>query len=112
MQVGLGGMDLQAADLMDEVGDRFPRRHEELYAYSAPGQEGVIVNARVAVVGALPVLPAGPGPGAPGGAGPPARPPGLVRGGCRVAASLVQWPGTAAEWTGDARSLCRRPPRP
>src|SRR5439155_1541042 len=29
-----------------------------LYAYSAPGQEVVIVNARVAVVGELPVLPA------------------------------------------------------
>ena len=27
-------------------------RHEELYAYSAPGQEVVIVNARVAVIGA------------------------------------------------------------
>ena len=37
---------------------RFHRRHEELYAYSAPGQEVVIVNARVAVVGRLPVLPA------------------------------------------------------
>ena len=37
---------------------RFHRRHEELYAYSAPGQEVVIVNARVAVVGQLPVLPA------------------------------------------------------
>jgi N-methylhydantoinase A len=35
---------------------RFHRRHEELYAYSAPGQEVVIVNARVAVVGELPPL--------------------------------------------------------
>ena len=33
---------------------RFHRRHEELYTYSAPGQEVVLVNARVAVVGALP----------------------------------------------------------
>ena len=46
------------ADLLDEVAARFHRRHEELYAYSAPGQEVVIVNARVAVVGRLPVLPA------------------------------------------------------
>src|SRR5262249_47284683 len=48
-----------AADLMEQVAERFHRRHEELYAYSAPGQEVVVVNARVAVVGALPVLPAG-----------------------------------------------------
>ena len=58
IQVPLDGVDLEAASLMDEVAARFHRRHEELYAYSAPGQEVVIVNARVAVVGALPVLPA------------------------------------------------------
>jgi len=58
IQVPLEGVDLEAANLMDEVATRFHRRHEELYAYSAPGQEVVIVNARVAVVGALPVLPA------------------------------------------------------
>jgi len=58
IQVPLDGVDLEAASLLDEVADRFHRRHEELYAYSAPGQEVVIVNARVAVVGALPVLPA------------------------------------------------------
>ena len=61
IQVDLGGVNLQVADLMDRVADRFHRRHEELYAYSAAGQEVVIVNARVAVVGALPVLPAGAG---------------------------------------------------
>jgi N-methylhydantoinase A len=58
IQVPLDGVDLGAPDLMDEVAGRFHRRHEELYAYSAPGQEVVIVNARVAVVGELPVLPA------------------------------------------------------
>jgi N-methylhydantoinase A len=56
--VSLEGVDLRRADLLDEVAARFHRRHEELYAYSAPGQEVVIVNARVAVVGRLPVLPA------------------------------------------------------
>jgi len=61
IQVDLDGVDLGARDLMDQVADRFHRRHEELYAYSASGQEVVIVNARVAVVGALPVLPAGAG---------------------------------------------------
>jgi len=56
--VPLDGVDLARADLLDEIAARFHRRHEELYAYSAPGQEVVIVNARVAVVGRLPVLPA------------------------------------------------------
>jgi N-methylhydantoinase A len=61
IQVDLDGVDLEAGDLLEQVAERFHRRHEELYAYSAPGQEVVIVNARVAVVGALPVLPAGAG---------------------------------------------------
>jgi N-methylhydantoinase A len=61
IQVDLDGVDLEASDLLAQVAERFHRRHEELYAYSAPGQEVVIVNARVAVVGALPVLPAGTG---------------------------------------------------
>src|SRR5437660_2611644 len=58
IQVPLDGVDLGAADVLDAIAARFHRRHEELYAYSAPGQEVVIVNARVAVVGRLPVLPA------------------------------------------------------
>ena len=61
IQVDLDGVDLQAGNLLEQVAERFHRRHEELYAYSAPGQEVVIVNARVAAVGALPVLPAGAG---------------------------------------------------
>jgi len=59
--VSLDGVDLARADLMDEIVARFHRRHEELYAYSAPGQEVVVVNARVAVVGELPPLAAGRG---------------------------------------------------
>jgi len=73
IQVDLDGVDLQRADLMDRVADRFHRRHEELYSYSASGQEVVIVNARVAVVGALPVLPAGTGAAGRGAAAAPAR---------------------------------------
>jgi N-methylhydantoinase A len=56
--VSLDGVELGRPDLLDEITARFHRRHEELYAYSAPGQEVVIVNARVAVIGRLPVLPA------------------------------------------------------
>ncbi len=55
--VPLDGVDLAAGDLVAQVTERFHRRHEALYAYSAPGQEVVVVNARVAVVGRLPVLP-------------------------------------------------------
>jgi N-methylhydantoinase A len=73
IQVDLDGVDLQAADLMERVAERFHRRHEELYAYSAPGQEVVVVNVRVAVVGALPVLPAGAGAVGRGAAAPSGR---------------------------------------
>jgi N-methylhydantoinase A len=73
IQVPLDGVELGSADLMEQIAARFHRRHEELYAYSAPGQEVVIVNARVAVVGALPVLPAEEGAVARGGAGVPGR---------------------------------------
>src|SRR5205807_4221137 len=59
--VSLDGVDLARADLLDEIVARFHRRHEELYAYSAPGQEVVVVNARVAVVGELPPLATGRG---------------------------------------------------
>jgi N-methylhydantoinase A len=58
IQVPLDDVDVAAADLMDQVVARFHRRHEELYTYSAPGQEAVLVNARVAVIGRLPTLPA------------------------------------------------------
>jgi N-methylhydantoinase A len=59
INVSLEGVDLGRADLMDEIVARFHRRHEELYAYSALGQEVVVVNARVAVVGELPPLATG-----------------------------------------------------
>ena len=60
ISVPIDGVDLAAQDVIDEVVTLFHRRHEELYAYSAPGQEVVIVNARVAVIGKLPELRAEP----------------------------------------------------
>jgi N-methylhydantoinase A len=60
IQVSLDGVDMEAKDLMEQVVDRFHRRHEELYTYSAPGQDVVLVNARAAVIGRLPALPAEP----------------------------------------------------
>jgi N-methylhydantoinase A len=58
--VPLDGVDLEAPDLMKEVVERFHRRHEELYTYSLPDEDVVLVNARVAVVGVLPALPEEP----------------------------------------------------
>ncbi len=55
--VPLDGVPMDAPDLMDQVVARFHARHEALYTYSAPGQEVVLVNARVAVIGRLPALP-------------------------------------------------------
>jgi N-methylhydantoinase A len=58
--VPLDGIDVDAPDLLEQVVERFHRRHEELYTYSAPDQEVVLVNLRLAVVGELPTLPAEP----------------------------------------------------
>ena len=51
IDVPLNDLDWDAASLVDEIEERFHRRHEELYTYASPGQEVVFVNARVAAVG-------------------------------------------------------------
>jgi N-methylhydantoinase A len=58
--VPLDDIDITTPDLIEQITERFHRRHEELYTYSAPDQEVVLVNARLAVVGELPLLPAEP----------------------------------------------------
>jgi N-methylhydantoinase A len=60
VNVALDGIDWDAADLLDQLAAAFHRRHEELYTYAMPDQEAVLVNARVAVVGALPDAPREP----------------------------------------------------
>ena len=55
--VGLDGVDWSRADPLPQIVERFHRRHEELYTYSLPDQETVLVNARVAVAGILSALP-------------------------------------------------------
>jgi len=60
IDVPLDGIPLDAEDLVDRVVERFRRRHEELYTYSAPDQEVVLVNARLAVIGRLASLPVEP----------------------------------------------------
>jgi len=71
--VPLEGVDLDAPDVMKEIVERFHRRHEELYTYSTPDQEVVLVNARLAVVGELPALPEEPALSRRDGAPPRAR---------------------------------------
>ena len=46
ISVPLDGVDLDAGRRDGEVVARFHKRHEELYTYSAPDQEVVLVNAR------------------------------------------------------------------
>ncbi|GAA1836063.1 hydantoinase/oxoprolinase family protein [Pseudonocardia ailaonensis] len=58
--VPVDGVDLDAADLVEQVVARFHKRHEDLYSYHADGQEVVIVNARTTVIGKLPELQAAP----------------------------------------------------
>jgi N-methylhydantoinase A len=68
--VPLDGVDVTSPDLLAQMTERFHRRHEELYTYSAPDQEVVLVNLRLAVVGELPTLPAEPRVEAGGAASP------------------------------------------
>ena len=66
VSVRLDAVDWDAPDLLAQLAAAFHRRHEELYTYALPDQEAVLVNARVAVIGALPDLPQEPSlPGRP-----------------------------------------------
>lgn len=60
INVPLDGLDWNAPDLITQIAERFHRRHEELYTYSQPGNEVVLVNARAAAIGKLPALPQEP----------------------------------------------------
>ena len=60
VNVPLDGIDLGAPNLMLRLADAFHARHEQLYTYSLPDQEPVLVNARVAIVGELSALPQEP----------------------------------------------------
>jgi N-methylhydantoinase A len=58
--VPLDGVDWATTDPLPQIVERFHRRHEDLYTYSLPDQETVLVNARVAVAGLLSALPQEP----------------------------------------------------
>lgn len=51
--VALDGLDWARDDLVAQLADAFHARHEALYTYALRDQEAVLVNARVAVIGAL-----------------------------------------------------------
>jgi N-methylhydantoinase A len=54
IDVSLDGLRWDDPSLVDQIEDRFHRRHEELYTYASRDQEVVFVNARVAAVGEVP----------------------------------------------------------
>jgi N-methylhydantoinase A len=56
IDVSLDGLGWDDPSLVDQIEDRFHRRHEELYTYASRDQEVVFVNARVAAVGEVPQI--------------------------------------------------------
>ena len=60
IDVPLDGVDFAGTGLIEDITRRFHRRHEDLFTYSLPDQESVLVNARLAAIGRLPVLPQEP----------------------------------------------------
>ena len=72
VEVPLDDVDWAGPDPIAAIADAFHARHETLYTYALRDQEAVLVNARLAVIGRLPAVPAEPalvpGPPAPPGA--------------------------------------------
>ena len=100
VEVPLDGVDWSGPDPIAAITDAFHARHEALYTYALRDQEAVLVNARLAVIGRLPAMPAEPAL-ARGGAGPARRrPPGLARRLARAARPPARrpGPGTADRW--------------
>lgn len=60
INVSLRDIDIEADDLIDQIGAAFHKRHEELYTYCSPAQEVVLVNVRTSVVGVLKSMPEEP----------------------------------------------------
>ncbi len=58
--VPLDDIDFSSPNLTQLLANAFHRQHEALYTYAMPEQEAVLVNARTAIVGALPALPQEP----------------------------------------------------
>ncbi len=58
--VDLDQVDWDRPDLMQQLAEAFHARHEALYTYALRDQDAVLVNLRIAAIGALPALPAEP----------------------------------------------------
>ena len=58
--VPLGSIDIDSDNVIDRITEIFHKRHEELYTYSSPEQEVVLVNARVSVIGLMTAIPSEP----------------------------------------------------
>ena len=62
IDVRLDDIDFAGTDLLERIKRAFEARHEELYTYSLRDQDPVLINARVAAIGALPAPPSETGP--------------------------------------------------
>jgi N-methylhydantoinase A len=60
IDVPLDQIDFAAPDLLAQIKTAFECRHEALYTYSLADQDPVLINARIATIGALPALPEEP----------------------------------------------------
>jgi len=60
INVPLDDVDWSSPDVVADITARFHKRHEELYTFSQPQNEVVLVNARTAVIGELPAVPREP----------------------------------------------------
>ena len=60
VEVPLDDVDWSGPDPIAAIADAFHARHEALYTYALRDQEAVLVNARLAVIGRLPAVPAEP----------------------------------------------------
>ncbi|MEU9888884.1 hydantoinase/oxoprolinase family protein [Sphaerisporangium sp. NPDC051011] len=58
--VPIDDIPIGSSELVKQAAASFHKRHDELYAYHAPGQDVVIVNARTTAIGRLPELRAAP----------------------------------------------------
>ena len=56
IDVTLDDIDFLAPNLLEQIKTAFELRHETLYTYSLKDQDPVLVNARVATIGALVVV--------------------------------------------------------
>jgi N-methylhydantoinase A len=57
INVQLKDLELSSENLTEQVAQAFHKRHEELYTYSSPDQEVVLVNVRCSVTGVLSSMP-------------------------------------------------------